>query len=51
MTGVTLAPKDTGETYIYDLFAVQNHLGYPGSGQDWAYAKNIEQGYWMQFHD
>ena len=51
LTGVALSPNETGERYIYDLFAVQNHAGYPGSGQDWAYAKNDEYQYWAQFHD
>ena len=43
-------PK-TEEKYIYDLFAVANHIGGLHGGHYFAYCKNYRDGEWYEFND
>ncbi|CAE6434549.1 unnamed protein product [Rhizoctonia solani] len=36
---------------VYDLFAVDEHMGVLGGGDYWAYAKNLSDGKWYHFED
>ena len=39
------------EKYIYDLFAVANHVGGLQGGHYYAYCKNSKDGEWYEFND
>ena len=39
------------EKYIYDLFAVANHVGGLHGGHYFAYCKNTKEGEWYEFND
>ena len=39
------------EKYIYDLFAVANHMGGLHGGHYYAYCKNCKDGEWYEFND
>jgi len=43
--------KKTGESPIYDLYAVSNHMGGLGGGHYTAYGKNCVDGNWYNFND
>ena len=42
---------NTNEKYIYDLFAVANHVGGLQGGHYYAYCKNCKDGEWYEFND
>eukprot|EP01116_Phalansterium_solitarium_P025615 TRINITY_DN987_c0_g1_i1.p1 TRINITY_DN987_c0_g1~~TRINITY_DN987_c0_g1_i1.p1 ORF type:complete len:921 (-),score=331.15 TRINITY_DN987_c0_g1_i1:567-3248(-) len=42
---------NTGDSTLYDLFAVSNHSGGMGGGHYTAYAKNRDDGGWYLFND
>ena len=44
-------PKNNKEKYIYDLFAVANHVGGLHGGHYFAYCKNTKEGEWYEFND
>ncbi|KAL4909961.1 hypothetical protein BDW74DRAFT_144111 [Aspergillus multicolor] len=44
------APEE-GKSYVYDLFAVDNHYGGLGGGHYTAYAKNFMTGQWNEYND
>ncbi|KAG8754786.1 CSN-associated deubiquitinating enzyme Ubp12 [Serendipita sp. 396] len=46
-----LGVEDDGKPLIYDLFAVDEHLGGLGGGHYRAYAKNFEDDTWYHFDD
>lgn len=50
--GVDIGAADTGEEpLLYDLFAVDEHMGGLGGGHYRAYAKNDDDGKWYHFDD
>ena len=44
-------PNKKNEKYIYDLFAVANHVGGLHGGHYFAYCKNYKNGEWYEFND
>jgi ubiquitin carboxyl-terminal hydrolase 4/11 len=50
LTGTGLEP-DSKEPLVYDLFAVDEHIGGLGGGHYRAYAKNTEDQQWYHFDD
>ena len=44
-------PNNKDEKYIFDLFAVANHVGNLHSGHYFAYCKNCKDGEWYEFND
>lgn len=45
-----IGQKEDGKSYIYDLFAVDNHFGGLGGGHYTAYAKNFFDGQWYDYN-
>ena len=39
------------EQYVYDLYAVSNHIGNLSGGHYYAYAKSINEGLWYEYND
>ncbi|RJE20466.1 ubiquitin carboxyl-terminal hydrolase [Aspergillus sclerotialis] len=50
LTRYVEAPEE-GKSYIYDLFAVDNHSGSIGGGHYTAHAKNFNDDNWYNFND
>lgn len=45
-----IGQKDDGKSYVYDLFAVDNHFGGLGGGHYTAYAKNFFDQQWYDYN-
>jgi ubiquitin carboxyl-terminal hydrolase 4/11/15 len=45
-----IGQKEDGKSYIYDLFAVDNHFGGLGGGHYTACAKNFFDGQWYDYN-